>query len=592
MGKGGTEINYPAQQGYGESMRESLQAQIDLAPQLYGAEASQQYGRPAYAQLETDILRDTLLGQERVTPEGGDPIALRDLGAGGAGAGQPVSVAGGKYQTIYRPGRLFDDGKRQFSVDLIDPQTGEIVMSKTGEFMGDDLVGAGGVSEKSSQAIGQAMQSLFGQAKEQGLMTAPEATQAVQQFQQVGTEAGAVWSGYAGESGDPGQMDAWRDRFRAGDPEVVGAVTELGGDPNMSDDELARFHYDKFGGRDAGFAPPPGAGSVARSEGLLDILSGTQTGRFGTGEVVESATQPGVTPIGMEERRAGYDPTGKTLLGLATYGSDIAEQAARRTRAADIGDVSRFAGVTREAMEAADPLSAGLLGAEKWGLGAQAQEGLEAGRGLSPRQRREAEQAARAGWEARGLIRDPEAVVSEVESVMEAGGAEEAKRRAFAQNVMGVSQAMTADPFMAILGRPSGASQQIAQQGLGSAGYGLTSGPQQYSPEAGLSYMLRQQTNQANLAAAQQAAAATRSAGLMSGLGQAASAIPWCWIAREVYGESNPKWVLFREWLLNKAPEWFKLWYLINGEQVAAWLKDKPEMKARIRLFMDSKVGA
>ncbi len=65
-----------------------------------------------------------------------------------------------------------------------------------------------------------------------------------------------------------------------------------------------------------------------------------------------------------------------------------------------------------------------------------------------------------------------------------------------------------------------------------------------------------------------------------------------CWIAREVYGESNPKWMMFREWLFNKAPEWFKLWYLINGEQVAEWLKDKPEMKAKIRLFMDSKVGA
>ena len=78
----------------------------------------------------------------------------------------------------------------------------------------------------------------------------------------------------------------------------------------------------------------------------------------------------------------------------------------------------------------------------------------------------------------------------------------------------------------------------------------------------------------------------------MGGLGAAASAIKWCWIAREVYGASNPKWMIFREWLLNKAPEWFRLWYLINGEQVAAWLKDKPEMKARIRLFMDSKVGA
>ena len=135
------------------------------------------------------------------------------------------------------------------------------------------------------------------------------------------------------------------------------------------------------------------------------------------------------------------------------------------------------------------------------------------------------------------MIRGPEAVVSEVESVMEAAGTEEAKRRAFAQNVlaleaarrgegrtlaqatMGASQAMTADPFMAILGRPSGASQQIAQGGLGSAQYGLTSGPQQYSPEAGLSFMLGQQTNQANLAAAQAAANATRSAGMASGLG-------------------------------------------------------------------------
>ena len=62
---GGTDINYPAQQPYGESMREALTAQIDLARPLYEAEASREYGRPAYAQLETDILRDTLLGKGR-----------------------------------------------------------------------------------------------------------------------------------------------------------------------------------------------------------------------------------------------------------------------------------------------------------------------------------------------------------------------------------------------------------------------------------------------------------------------------------------------------------------------------------------------
>ena len=45
---GGTKINYPAQPSYGESLRDSLRAQIDLAPELYAAEAET---RPRYAQL-------------------------------------------------------------------------------------------------------------------------------------------------------------------------------------------------------------------------------------------------------------------------------------------------------------------------------------------------------------------------------------------------------------------------------------------------------------------------------------------------------------------------------------------------------------
>ena len=53
----------PETQSYGSSMREAMQAQTDLAPQLYQAEASQAYGRPAYAQLESDIIRQSLLGK-------------------------------------------------------------------------------------------------------------------------------------------------------------------------------------------------------------------------------------------------------------------------------------------------------------------------------------------------------------------------------------------------------------------------------------------------------------------------------------------------------------------------------------------------
>ena len=82
---------------------------------------------------------------------------------------------------------------------------------------------------------------------------------------------------------------------------------------------------------------------------------------------------------------------------------------------------------------------------------------------------------------------------------------------------------MAADPFMAILGRGSGAGQQIAQHGLGAAQYGLTAGPGVvFNPEAGLNYMLGQQGNQASLAAAQAGARGSIMGGLIGGLGSAA----------------------------------------------------------------------
>lgn len=63
----GSDITYnpPAPVDYGESMREGLQAQVDLAPDLYAAEASQSYGRPAFARLNQQIIEETLLGAKK-----------------------------------------------------------------------------------------------------------------------------------------------------------------------------------------------------------------------------------------------------------------------------------------------------------------------------------------------------------------------------------------------------------------------------------------------------------------------------------------------------------------------------------------------
>ena len=60
-----------------------------------------------------------------------------------------------------------------------------------------------------------------------------------------------------------------------------------------------------------------------------------------------------------------------------------------------------------------------------------------------------------------------------------------------------------------------------------------------------------------------------------------------CWVAREVYGIDNPKWVLFRGWLLTRAPLWLRDTYLEHGEEFAAWIHDKPVMKAIVRTLMD-----
>ena len=60
-----------------------------------------------------------------------------------------------------------------------------------------------------------------------------------------------------------------------------------------------------------------------------------------------------------------------------------------------------------------------------------------------------------------------------------------------------------------------------------------------------------------------------------------------CWVARAVYGESNPRWLIFRQWLLADAPAWFRGLYLWHGECVARWIAPYAPVKSVIRLWMD-----
>jgi hypothetical protein len=63
-----------------------------------------------------------------------------------------------------------------------------------------------------------------------------------------------------------------------------------------------------------------------------------------------------------------------------------------------------------------------------------------------------------------------------------------------------------------------------------------------------------------------------------------------CWVAREVYGADNPRWRMFRNWLLTDAPRWFRALYIAYGPDFARWIADKPRLKRVIRRWMDRRI--
>lgn len=64
-----------------------------------------------------------------------------------------------------------------------------------------------------------------------------------------------------------------------------------------------------------------------------------------------------------------------------------------------------------------------------------------------------------------------------------------------------------------------------------------------------------------------------------------------CWVARAVYGVENPRWLMFRAWLLEDAPKWLVRLYIRHGAAFAEWLEGKDRIKGMIRRFMDGRIS-
>jgi hypothetical protein len=368
------------------------------------------------------------------------------------------------------------------------------------------------------------------------------------------------------------------------------------------------------------------AGTIAsRSGGLLDLYGGSTKVRQYDPAAYEQAISEGKSEeeaqaAATKYGTAGFDPETQEFQGLVPMQQQAQAYLASQQRESDIADVEKFGTRATEAIREQGDIRGALSDLSTYQNRNLAQTGTarqmlmgeairNIGQGLSAREQRDVEQASRQAGAATGRMRDFGRVVGEATAVTEGNRLRRQQNLAQAQSILGsemgmkgqemamglqrlgAEQSTAADPMMAILGRPSSAAPAaggLAQMGMQTQ---QQSGPQFFNPEAGLGYIQNAATNQANIAAAQAGAQGSAMSGLFQGLGTVGGAALMCWVAREVYGSDNPRWLQFRAWMLTDSPKWLLNLYIKYGERFANWISNKPTIKSMIRYWMDTRIA-
>ena len=168
--------------------------------------------------------------------------------------------------------------------------------------------------------------------------------------------------------------------------------------------------------------------------------------------------------------------------------------------------------------------------------------------------------------------------------------------RAAAAQRVGLEQATSADPMQSITGRPSGAGVVGAGNLYGNAAQNVQT-PMMYNPAQGAEFIANQAAGVNSYNAAMAGAQATAQAGkssmwgsILGGVATGAGLAYACWVAREVFGMFDLRWIQFRTWMMLDSPSWFKKLYIRHGEKFAEWIKDKPWLKKVIKSWMLTKI--
>ena len=214
----------------------------------------------------------------------------------------------------------------------------------------------------------------------------------------------------------------------------------------------------------------------------------------------------------IETQMKGMSPTLGGTPGLfdlleeqSSRAGDLQREQLQLQREADVGALQQFAPQVVEAYRGADPYSTEI--AESMSRKAMGQ--------LTPEEQRGIDQRARQGSLARGRIGDSSSLAAE------ALGRSDYTTQ-FAQPAFSMNRQLAGDVGMAILGRPS-AAVGLGGQMLGQARQGASGqmGPQLFDSNVGINMALQQRSQDINYQGAMAQANASRSSGLMGGLGSA-----------------------------------------------------------------------
>ena len=295
--------------------------------------------------------------------------------------------------------------------------------------------------------------------------------------------------------------------------------------------------------------------------------------------------EAGLQPLLTAQQMASLKGQAQGMLGL--YG-DLYEPA-QKMQERYVADQLAMLGrggqqATQAAIGSLDPTTRGIYET----FGQQALTDLQAGSSLNAQETNQAQQAARAAGAARGLSFSRQGSDLEVLNTYGMGQQRLQQRQGVAQQAyqMGMSQQQVG--LQGFLAPAYAASQQYGLTGIvqgAQAGYGALGSSSFLTPES--QYLANIRANRIQMETAIQSANASRSGSIIGGVAAGVGAAIGCWVAREVYGNENPEWTIFRAWLFTEAPEWLRDLYLEEGERFADFISDKPILKHIVKMGMD-----